>query len=104
MTYDIYAFFYAVLNSICSILWLSLLFWIFGIPDKKNEQPPTVGELLYEEMSSLGWENVDNWKQQAEASDQQVRAMKAEVDRLAALLEQASDSGSKKKVNCHSVR
>ena len=39
----------------------------------------------------------DNWKQQAEASDQQVRAMKAEVDRLAALLEQASDSGSKKK-------
>ena len=40
----------------------------------------------------------DNWKQQAEASDQQVRAMKAEVDRLAALLEQASDSGSKKKL------
>ena len=38
MTYDIYAFFYAVLNSICWILWLSLLFWIFGIPDKKNEQ------------------------------------------------------------------
>ena len=29
----------------------------------KNEDPPiTVGELLYEEMSSLGWENVDNWK------------------------------------------
>ncbi|HEY8690803.1 MAG TPA: DNA cytosine methyltransferase [Chitinophagaceae bacterium] len=29
----------------------------------KNEYPPvTVGELLYEEMSSLGWENVDNWK------------------------------------------
>jgi DNA (cytosine-5)-methyltransferase 1 len=29
----------------------------------KNEIPPlTVGELLYEEMSSLGWENADNWK------------------------------------------
>jgi hypothetical protein len=39
----------------------------------------------------------DNWRQQAEASDQQVRAMKAEVERLAALLEQAGDSGSQKK-------
>jgi DNA (cytosine-5)-methyltransferase 1 len=30
---------------------------------KKNEIPPlTVGELLYEEMSSLGWENANNWK------------------------------------------
>jgi DNA (cytosine-5)-methyltransferase 1 len=29
----------------------------------KNEIPPlTVGELLYDEMSSLGWENVDQWK------------------------------------------
>lgn len=29
----------------------------------KNETPPlTVGELLYEEMSSLGWENAYNWK------------------------------------------
>lgn len=29
----------------------------------KNEIPPlTVGELLYEEMSSLGWENADKWK------------------------------------------
>lgn len=34
----------------------------------------------------------DNWRQQAETSDEQVRAMKAEVDRLAALLEQATDS------------
>lgn len=34
----------------------------------KNETPPiTVGELLYDEMSSLGWENVENWKQQANA-------------------------------------
>ncbi len=29
----------------------------------KNENPPlSVGELLFEEMSSLGWENVINWK------------------------------------------
>ena len=29
----------------------------------KNEIPPlTVGELLYDEMSSLGWENANNWK------------------------------------------
>ena len=39
----------------------------------------------------------DNWRQQAEASDQQVHAMKAEVERLAALFEQASDSDSQKK-------
>ena len=46
----------------------------------------------------------DNWRKQAETSDQQVRAMKAEVERLAALLEQAGDSGSPKKVNCHPLR
>ena len=29
----------------------------------KNETPPlTVGELLHEEMGSLGWENADNWR------------------------------------------
>ena len=39
----------------------------------------------------------DSWRQQAETSDQQVRAMTAEVERLAALLEQATDSGSPKK-------
>jgi hypothetical protein len=39
----------------------------------------------------------DNWRQQAEASDQQVQAMKAEVERLAALLEQTGASGSPKK-------
>ena len=41
----------------------------------------------------------DKWKQQAEASRQQVREMKAEVERLAAMLEQAPESGapSKKK-------
>jgi len=46
----------------------------------------------------------DNWRQRAEASNQQVLAMKAEVERLTALLEQAADSGSQKKVNCHPVR
>lgn len=46
----------------------------------------------------------DNWRQRADTSDQQVQAMKAEVERLAALLEQAGNSGSPKKVNCHSVR
>lgn len=46
----------------------------------------------------------DNWRQQAEASEQQVRAMKAEVERLTAMLEQASDSGvPQKKVSSRSV-
>ena len=31
----------------------------------------------------------DNWRQQAETADQQLRAMKAEVEQLSALLEQA---------------
>lgn len=32
----------------------------------KNEHPPlTVGELLYEEMSALGWEAAADWKQKA---------------------------------------
>ena len=47
----------------------------------------------------------DNWRQQAEASQLQVQAMKTEVERLAALLEQAPDSGSiQKKVNSCPVR
>jgi predicted nucleic acid-binding Zn-ribbon protein len=46
----------------------------------------------------------DNWRQRAEASEQQVLAMKAEVERLAALLEQSSESGSSKKVNSRPVR
>jgi chromosome segregation ATPase len=42
----------------------------------------------------------DNWRQQAEASQLQVQAMKTEVERLTAILEQASDSESlQKKVN-----
>ena len=34
----------------------------FKWPVKNGKPPLTIGELLYEEMSSLGWENVDNWK------------------------------------------
>lgn len=45
----------------------------------------------------------DNWRQRAEFSDQQLRAMKAEVERLTAKLEQAGDSSSKK-MNGHPVR
>ena len=47
----------------------------------------------------------ENWRQRAEASEQQVLVMKAEVERLAALLEQSPDSGScQKKVNSRPVR
>lgn len=38
----------------------------------------------------------DDWKQQAVVSDLQVQTLKAEVERLVALVEQAADSGSKK--------
>lgn len=34
----------------------------FEWPDKNTVPPLSVGELLYEEMSSLGWENAYNWK------------------------------------------
>jgi len=34
----------------------------------------------------------DNWKQRAEVSDKQLLAMRAEVERLSALLEQEADS------------
>ena len=34
----------------------------FKWPEKNVIPPLTVGELLYEEMSSLGWENADNWR------------------------------------------
>lgn len=40
-------------------------FRYFKWADKHKNSPLTVGELLYEEMSSLGWENVENWKKQA---------------------------------------
>lgn len=34
----------------------------FKWPSKNEEPPLTVGELLYEEMASLGWENAHAWK------------------------------------------
>jgi DNA (cytosine-5)-methyltransferase 1 len=37
-------------------------FDFFEWPTKNEEPPLTVGELLYEEMASSGWENADNWK------------------------------------------
>lgn len=40
-------------------------FPFFKWADKIKTPPITVGELLYEEMSSLGWENAENWKKQA---------------------------------------
>ena len=48
-------------------------------------------------------ESRESWKQRAELSDQQVEALRVEVERLSALLEQTMDSASKK-VNCHLVR
>jgi len=40
-------------------------FAFFEWPEKSKMPPITIGELLYEEMRSLGWENVENWKKQA---------------------------------------
>lgn len=37
-------------------------FDFFEWPSKNQTPPLTVGELLYDEMSSHGWENADNWK------------------------------------------
>lgn len=37
----------------------------FKWPSKNKDAPISVGELLFEEMSSLGWENVNKWKEQA---------------------------------------
>jgi DNA (cytosine-5)-methyltransferase 1 len=38
----------------------------FSWPEKHNVIPVSVGELLFEEMNSLGWENAENWKKQAD--------------------------------------
>jgi DNA (cytosine-5)-methyltransferase 1 len=40
-------------------------FDFFQWPSKNSEPPLTVGELLYDEMSSLGWENAGSWKKNA---------------------------------------
>lgn len=38
----------------------------FSWPKSHSQNPPTVGELLYEQMASRGWRGVDKWKQQAD--------------------------------------
>jgi DNA (cytosine-5)-methyltransferase 1 len=37
----------------------------FVWPEKNKKPALSVGELLYEEMNSLGWDNINNWKKQA---------------------------------------
>lgn len=37
----------------------------FSWPKSYSQNPQTVGELLYEQMASRGWQGVDQWKQQA---------------------------------------
>ncbi len=41
--------------------YLSYFHW----PEKKALPPPTVGEVLFDEMASLGWERVVEWKTKA---------------------------------------
>lgn len=38
----------------------------FSWPKSYSQNPPTVGELLYEQMASREWKGVDKWKQQAD--------------------------------------
>lgn len=38
----------------------------FSWPKSYSQNPPTVGELLHEQMASRGWKGVDRWKQQAD--------------------------------------
>lgn len=40
-------------------------FSFFKWPEKTKKKPPFVGELLYNEMAQLGWENVNEWKKKA---------------------------------------
>jgi DNA (cytosine-5)-methyltransferase 1 len=40
-------------------------FQYFKWPEKNKKPSVTIGELLYHEMSLLGWENVNNWKKLA---------------------------------------
>ena len=37
-------------------------FYFFEWPEKQAEKPKTIGELLHEEMSQLGWEKADDWR------------------------------------------
>lgn len=40
-------------------------FSFFQWPKKSKKRPKPVGDLLYEAMSELGWENVDEWRDRA---------------------------------------
>jgi len=40
-------------------------FKFFDWPSPLDQKPLSVGELLFEEMGSLGWENIHNWKRTA---------------------------------------
>jgi len=40
-------------------------FQYFQWPSKGEIPPPSIGELLYEEMASAGWERANSWKQLA---------------------------------------
>jgi DNA (cytosine-5)-methyltransferase 1 len=37
----------------------------FAWPRKIGQTPPTVGEIIYEEMASLGWHSAKEWKKKA---------------------------------------
>jgi DNA (cytosine-5)-methyltransferase 1 len=39
----------------------------FAWPDPSLEPPPTVGQALYDEMSSFGWEGASAWRRRANA-------------------------------------
>ena len=41
------------------------IFNYFSWPAPFQEKPKSIGELLYDEMASLGWENVNIWKDKA---------------------------------------
>ncbi len=40
-------------------------FQFFSWPDKHEGEPKTVGDLLYEEMALLGWQNAHEWRKKA---------------------------------------
>lgn len=37
----------------------------FQFPQKNDALPPTIGELLYDEIRSLGWKHAEDWKKRA---------------------------------------
>ena len=73
--------------------------WLLASRDalrKKYQELKIESKRLKVRISDVS-KSRDNWRRRAEISDQQVRMMKAEVERLTAQVEQAVDSGSKKK-------